>query len=184
MKNLIIVGASRSGKSTVAKEIAKINNMTYIPLDAFVSTLENLYPEVGIKHLDDNLKMSIKIAVFLKELVSHLKYEDINYVIDLYQVYPKDLSDIIDPKQDLVVYFGYPNLVPKEKLEFVKKHAREKDWTRNTPDSEMIGILELFIAENKKMHRECIEIGYPFFDTGKEFNITIQNAIEYILKEL
>jgi len=50
LKNIIIVGASRSGKSTVAKEIAKMHNMSYIPFDSIISTIENLFPEVGIMH--------------------------------------------------------------------------------------------------------------------------------------
>lgn len=180
MKNLIINGASRSGKSTVAKQIAKKFNMSYIPFDSIVSTLENLYPCTGIKHLDNNLEMSKNLSLLLKELISHLAYEDISYVIDLYQIYPLDLAKIIDEEKHLVVYFGYPNLNPKEKLQWIKKYAREQDWTRQTSDSKMIEILYLFIRENQQMQQECKKTNYRFFDTGENFEETIREAELYI----
>lgn len=184
MKNLIIVGASRSGKSTVAKKIAENFNMSYIPFDAIVSTIENLYPDTGIKHLDDNSVMSVKVSKLLEEFISHLEYEDINYVIDLYQIYPRDLHRVVDEEKQTVVYFGYPHLKPEEKLAFVKTYAREKDWTRNTPDKDMLEILKLFINENRIMYRECLDVGYRFFDTGVDFSITLESAIQYISKEI
>ena len=184
MKNVIIVGASRSGKSTVAKKVAEMSKMSYIPFDSIVSTIENLYPEIGIKHLDDNSIMSKKIASLLQELIAHLEYENINYVIDLYQIYPKDLVKIIDPTKHLVVYFGYPNLSAEEKLIFVKEHARAKDWTKEVSNEEMIRILNLFITENQAMNIECLEVGYRFFDTGNDFEKTIELAIEFISNEI
>jgi adenylate kinase family enzyme len=180
MKNLIINGASRSGKSTVAKRIAKKFNMSYIPFDSIVSTLENLYPCTGIKHLDDNKHMSKNLSVLLQEFIKHLAYEDIHYVIDLYQIYPVDLAKIVDDEKHLVVYFGYPNLKAEEKLDLIKKYAREKDWTRHTPDSQMIDILNLFISENQLMQEECKKTNYRFFDTGESFEEAIQEAEIYI----
>ncbi|OHE40842.1 MAG: hypothetical protein A2102_01100 [Tenericutes bacterium GWF2_38_8] len=184
MKNLIINGASRSGKSTVAKRIAKKFNMSYIPFDSIVSTLERLYPCTGIKHLDDNIAMSKKLSVLLKEFISHLEYEDIHYIIDLYQIYPVDLKEIVDDEKHLVVYFGYPHIKAEEKLEHIKKYAREKDWTRQTSDKQMIDIINVFILENQLMYEECKKVNYRFFDTGHHFEETICEAERYIIKML
>ena len=76
MKNVIIAGVSRAGKSTLAKKIAKDYQMSYIPFDSIVSTLEELYPQTGISHQDENIEMSKSIAVFLKGFMKHLEYED------------------------------------------------------------------------------------------------------------
>jgi adenylate kinase family enzyme len=184
MKNIIIVGASRSGKSTLAKKICKEFNYVYIPFDAIISTLENLYPETGLKHLDDNEEISPKFAKFIAEFTSHLDYEDINYVFDLYQLYPQDLLDNLDKSKFVILYLGYPNLSPEEKHDFVKKFAREKDWTRNTKDQEMLEILKLFIRENKKMYEECIKLDIPFFDTGSNFDLMLDNAYLYIKNQI
>lgn len=184
MKNIIIAGVSRAGKSTLAKKIAKEYQMTYIPFDSIVSTLENLYPEIGIAHMDENIQMSKRIAVLLEEFVKHLEYEGINYVIDLYQVFPDDLKAVGIMDSHIVIYLGYSSLHSKEKLGFVRKYAREKDWTMQVDDAEMMGILDLFIKESKLMQMQCVCQGIQFFDTGTSFNDSIDRAYEYMSKTL
>lgn len=184
MKNVIIVGASRSGKSTVAKQICKNQNMVYIPFDAIVSTLENLYPEINILHLDDNKDMSPKLAKFICEFIKHLDYEDINYVFDLYQLYPNDLHKYIDISNFVIVYMGYPNQSPREKLEIIKKYARINDWTKRIDDEEMLEAITSFRDENKRMYIQCLEHNIPFFDTSIDFKETISKVINYIEKNL
>ncbi len=46
----IISGVSRTGKSTVAKHLSKIKNISYLPFDSVISTLEKFCPAAGIKH--------------------------------------------------------------------------------------------------------------------------------------
>jgi len=184
MKNVIIVGASRSGKSTVAKQLCKKHNMVYMPFDAIVSTIENLYPEIEIKHLDDNIDMSPKIAKFICEFIKHLDYEDINYVFDLYQLYPNDLLKYIDISNFVIVYMGYPKQSPKEKLEIIKKYARINDWTRRIDDDEMIEAITAFTEENKKMYNQCLKNNIPFFDTSANFKEMITKIVNYIEKNI
>ncbi len=94
MKNVIIAGISRAGKSTSTKKIVRDYNLTYIPFDALVSTLEALYPQSGICHMDENIKMSKKIAEFVCEFIIHLDYEDIGYMLASYQILPSDIKKI------------------------------------------------------------------------------------------
>lgn len=184
LKNIIIAGVSRAGKSTLAKNIAKKFNITYIPFDCIVSTLGNLFPSVGITHCDDNKLMSKNIAIFLEEYIKHLSYEDISYVIDLYQIYPEDLSNILDLSKHTFVYLGYSKLSSQEKMINIKKYARDKDWTKKTSDNDLKKILSLFIAESKLMQEECEKINCKFFDTGKNFDKTINEAEEYISEHI
>ncbi len=182
MKNIIIVGASRSGKTTLSKQIVTELGVSHFPFDAIVSTIEELYPTTGIKHVDDNIEMSKKISKLLHTFIKHMDYEDMYYLIDLYQIYPKDLINIVDDNF-VVVYLGYPNIEPQQKLKQIKQHARQKDWTNDVSDEEMIDILKLFIKENKIMYQQCLELGIPFFDTSQNFTKELSKAKEYIYKE-
>lgn len=179
MRNLIVAGTSRAGKSKLAKRIAREFNMTYIPFDSIVSTLEKICPESGIAHMDENLEMSKRQVVFLKEFISHLEYEDIHYVLDLYQIYPSDILTAYNKDSHIVVYLGYPSLTGEEKLVDVRKYARDKDWTKNACDEELIGILNLFIDEGKRMAKQCKDEGLSFFDTGENFDDVLESAYEY-----
>jgi predicted kinase len=50
----LVAGAPRSGKSTIARMIARELRMSYFPVDALVSSLGTLHPELGITHLTSN----------------------------------------------------------------------------------------------------------------------------------
>jgi len=180
MKNLIIAGVSRAGKSTLAKDMAQKYKLTYIPFDSIVSTLEELYPCTKIAHYDNNKIISKDIAILLNTFIKHLNYEDINYVIDMYQIYPIDLSKILDLNTHLAIYLGYSSLSSHNKLCDIRKYARDKDWTKNTSDIEMLSILDKFILEDKMIKQECKLVNYPYYDTGSDFLMSLQDASRYI----
>ena len=50
MKNIIILGAARAGKSTLAQMLHKDYNYSIVSIDAFVSALQDAFPELGITH--------------------------------------------------------------------------------------------------------------------------------------
>ena len=179
---IIIAGVSRSGKTTIAKRLCKDSNFNYIPIDSLISTLEKLYPETGLKHLDDNIEFSPKLAEFLSEFISHIKYEDIDVILDLYQLFPIDHQNILSDTKIPIIYLGYPGMTVKEKLLKIKQHSRSKDWTNNTEDEEMIDIIGFWKTESQIMKRQCSVLNIPFFDTGLDFEDSIKNA-ENFLKE-
>lgn len=166
--NIIIAGISRSGKTTIAKNLSRKHNLNYIPFDSIISTLENLYPDLGINHSDDNVEFSPVLARFMKEFLSHIDYEDIHTVIDLYQLFPKDYLLFQNPNTQ-IVYLGYTEITPEEKLAHIKRHCRDKDWTNDVEDGEMLEILKLWIAESRIMKEQCAQFDIDFVDTSYDF---------------
>lgn len=181
--NIIIAGVSRSGKTTIAKSLSRKYNLNYIPFDSFISTLEKLYPQLGIKHSDDNISFSPILAGLIKEYLSHVDYEDIHTVIDLYQLFPEDYH-LINNRGTQIYYLGYTGLSPEEKLSHVKKHSRDKDWTNDFADEEMLEILKLWIGESRIMKEQCAIHNIPFIDTGRDFDEKIREAEQMIEMDL
>lgn len=62
-KNIIILGASRSGKTSFAKRIAKEKGYSIISIDDIVSGLE-VYPELEIHHDGDALDTAKRLSPF------------------------------------------------------------------------------------------------------------------------
>lgn len=177
----IVAGVSRSGKTTVAKRLCLAHNVSYWPFDAVISTLEKLYPETGIRHLDDNVGFSSKLADFIAEFAKHLAYEEVDGVIDLYQLFPVDYQRVLGGSDIPIVYLGYPGLSAEEKLQDIKAHQRKIDWTNDVADSDMLVILGQFIAESRIMAEQCKSTNIPFFDTGAAFDENIEMAIRYLM---
>lgn len=178
--DIIIGGASRSGKTTLAKYICRKYDFNYIPFDSLISTLENLYPVTGIRHSDSNAEISPHLANLIGEFLKHVSYEDIHTVIDLYQLYPIDYLKMIQSANREVLYLGYPDLTPELKLKFVKRYSREKDWTNSFDDVDMLEILKLWIGESRLMREQCSQNNISYFDTGHDFDKGLASAIQYI----
>ena len=91
MRNIIIAGIARAGKSTVCKELTK-KGFSHLTCDSLVYSLEHVFPELGInqddlellyglhlsKHQNKNQTISLKELVdfILKEVVTNPEYSD------------------------------------------------------------------------------------------------------------
>lgn len=179
---IIIAGVSRSGKSTVAKRLVSLTNFNLIPFDSIITTLENLYPEIGIRHFDDNATFSPKLAEFTAVFISHLQYEELDGIIDIYQLFPADYVTHIVDSGAQIIYLGYPDLSAEEKLKYIRKYQRKIDWTTDMKDEEMLAIISKFIHESKIMQEQCRDHNIPFFDTAENFNGNIDKAVKYLVE--
>ena len=85
-KNILIIGAARSGKTTLAKKIAKEKGYSLISVDDIVSGLE-VYPELQIHHDGDAVDTAKRLAPFLIKYFTELSegstfYDGIKSVIE------------------------------------------------------------------------------------------------------
>ncbi len=181
---IIIAGHSRLGKSTIAKRIAREMEINYLPFDSLISTLEKLYPETGMQHLDDNRMFSRKLAAFVDEWIGHIAYEEVDVVIDLYQLFPKDYAGMRNKKETEILYVGSPQLSCEEKLKDLRCHERERDWTKNVNDEAMKKILGDFLGEGVRMAEQCAELAIPFIDTSHRFDEAIEESVRFLSEKI
>ena len=85
-KNILIIGAARSGKTTLAKKLSKEKGYNLISIDNIVSGFE-AYPELEIKHDGNDSLTSSNLAPFLIKLFTELSegsafYDDVKFVIE------------------------------------------------------------------------------------------------------
>ena len=59
MKNIIILGAARAGKSTLAQMIHRKYNYSIISIDSFVRALRDSFPSLGITHSNTENKFKL-----------------------------------------------------------------------------------------------------------------------------
>ena len=177
----VVAGIPRSGKSIVCKEITKGMSISYIPFDSIVSTLHDIYPELKVSHYLGSQKVSKKIAPFLKSFISHLKYEKIDFIIDIYQLFP---IDIIHNKIDDVdfIFLGYPEIDVEKKLKQTREYAAPGDWSEDLSDLELRTVIQNYIAESKTMKKQCEEYDLTFIDMSYDFSGSLTKAVELIKK--
>ncbi|MFW5785760.1 MAG: hypothetical protein ACOCYC_00830 [bacterium] len=191
MASILIAGVPRSGKSTIARKVAEATGATYFPVDALVSTLGSLYPELGITHFtDDPGGVSTHLAPVLVELQGHLHYERMAVVLDAYQCFPNDLVAALKHRHlpppnagDApfgVAYVGYPHADVKSKSEEIRTHARADDWSQSLDDAALEKLVERYIRESREISAQCVELGWSFTDTSADFDTRVSAAVERI----
>lgn len=188
MSTLLIAGVPRSGKSTIARRIAGGLEISYFPVDALVSSLGKLHPELGITHLTSAPdEVSTLLSPLLVELHEHLSYERAATVLDVYQCFPEDLRRAAQARGLAVasggggfnvVYVGYPSIRPGEKVAHIRCHALPGDWSEHLDDATLTGIVDRYIAESKEIAEQCAALCWEFVDTSTNFDGVVEAAVQ------
>ena len=179
MKHIIIAGASRSGKTTLALKFKK-EGFVHYKMDTIKRGLDNNFYDGRISLWSD---ASPKFANLIERIIDEAKTDIILdeewYVIDTCHLYPKDIAKI-DLTNTLVVFLGYPNKTVYEKLKDIREYDPFNQWTRKKSDEVLINNSALDIEYSICAKLECEKVNIPFFDTGTNFNEAIEEAYKYL----
>ena len=156
-KNILIIGASRSGKTTLAKKFSKELGYNLISIDDIVSGL-SAYPELNIKHNGSTTATSKNLAQFLIKYFTELSegttyYDGIKFVIegthiDFETLMPFLQSEKNSEKYD-IIGLTYNKIAEHELFDNIKRYDTEDDWTYWCSDDELKGNVHYFITKNK-----------------------------------
>ncbi|MFH0803162.1 MAG: hypothetical protein V2A78_12370 [bacterium] len=185
MKNVLIAGVSRSGKSLLAHRLSERLHYSHFPLDAIVSTFGKVFPEHGISHYEkDQVKMCNSFKPFLFELLRHLEYEDINFIADTYHIKPADFLDFPSLKKYKVVFLGYPSVFAQDKCIGIRSYARAGDWTNELSDKQLESLVQRYVEESKLLQESCEKTDFRFADTSEDFTDILDKICDEMVQSL
>ncbi len=165
MKNIVVLGAARSGKSTLAREICHKFGFGIVSIDAMISAFEEIYPQIGIGHHKDCKKLITPfVAAYLNALIYNHPQE--NFVVEGYHIALDDAVKIFDAKLFDIIVLGYPKLSPEEAFCNIRKYERPYDYTTAMSDEELLSVAKRHVAHSKKCEEDCRLLKLPFYDTS------------------
>lgn len=170
MKNILILGTAKSGKSYLARKMNKNRDYNYIPLDYFTSSFKYNIPESGITSnvvIDKN--SSKNLAKFLSRVIEIMNFVDNEkYLIDSAHLYPKDILPYIDRNKWDIYFIGYPNISVEEKFLELRKYVHG-GWPAKKNDEELKCTIQELINVSKEIKKQCEELNITFIDSS-DFN--------------
>ena len=183
MKNIILIGASRAGKSTFSKMLNdRLGNVTIIQTDLLRLAFRDAI------YKDSKVSTSIvgKDKDYLNYILSYYKYAnmyDIDNVkvVDTVDFEPKDCSLF---ENSIAICFGYPNITKEEVVSNWKKYDTELDWTKNKSDEKLLTYAESEIRNSKYLEDESKKHNIRFVDTSKNRNEVLKELLGYIIEEI
>ena len=183
MRNIIIGGTVRSGKTTLANLIREKFYYSKVESDTIVNAFDRVYPEFGITHKKAELARE-KYEPFLFEVLNgfcrDLKYAGNVTVFPGSQFLPENLSRYEKQDKYIIIFLGLCGATPKELLNTIREHDTENDWTHKKDDEWLLRFCENVIRESEKIKADCEKYGFLYFDTYKDRKHTLEEICELI----
>jgi len=182
MKNLIILGAARSGKTTLAQMIHKKYNYSIISIDSFVSALYDSFPVLGITHSNTEEKFKLLppfLFSYMKKITN--EYPEENFILEGWHVYPKEISELFCDKNFKIICLGCTEISCEEFLSKIRMYENKNSYTRQMTDERLRDLIVDHIEYSKVLKRQCEESGIKFFDTSFNRDVVLNEVMEYLI---
>lgn len=174
MKNLLIAGVAKSGKSTICGKICEEEKYNHIPFDYITASMKRNYPEWGVKSdviINDTSKI---LCTLFKTIADIINDTDEKFIIDCAHIYPHDIANKLDLNKWKIIFVGYPNIDVDEKVKNIRKYDIN-GWTTKKSDGELKAIINKLKEISNIIKQECDKYNFTFIDTSNNFEYVINN---------
>jgi hypothetical protein len=182
----LVSGASRAGKTHIARKILTDMRIPYLSLDWLMMGFNNGIPEYGIHHLLRADEIARKMEPFLRSMIDCMLVDGMDYVIEGEAMLPQLTAAWIKEHPDKIkaVFVGYTRISVGDKVSLVKKHrCGENDWLTNESDEYIKDHIGNMIAYSGMLRDECEKHGLSYFDTSEDFRAAIDEAISHLVRD-
>ena len=206
MKNILIVGPGRHGKTSLAKKINEELNYFVINLDKLMTVFGKAYPQLDVRIAWDYHKATANVAPFLGHFLGifssdhgfaddlNLQTHDVNgnkFVLEGGHFDLDEISSIlktygIDELKEKFILIG---LVQNKKTaaEFfdnIRKHDTEEEWTYSFDDNDLMKLCNALVSHSEKMYSHLVNYGFTIYDTTTERKRVFEKIVEDIKSKL
>ncbi len=183
MKNIIIIGPSRVGKTTLSSILCEKYNLNYISGDSIRNAFINIYPVLGYtpKNTIERIEFCKFINWLIKENNVHLK-RDIYYVIDSADISLDNAIQIFDDA--IIIGVGCKDITIQDMIEKMKKNDTKLEWTYGYSDDDLYSVAKETITNSKELYKKCLNSNVFYFDTSIDRYKTYEEILKYIENEI
>lgn len=199
MKNIIISGPSRAGKSTLARKINETLGYSAISVDQLVATFQGAYPHMNIGLGMDRKRTAANVAPFLGHYLGvlsssqgankgngfvmeggYLGYYNLETILPIVQLYG------IDEMKDSFLLIGLVQNLKTADAFFsdFREFDTKNDWTYHLADDDLREISEEAIAYSRSMTDYLAKHGFTLYDTSVDRERVLDRIVEGIRSEL
>ena len=201
MKNIIIAGPSRAGKSTLARMLNEELNYFVIGVDKLVAVFQEAYPQLDVRLNWNRTATTDNIAPFLGHFLATFSPEDGRALMSYSYGSVKDNRFVLEG-----AYFNFDNILPilnkygieelKERFiliglvqndksvdEFIsdfKKYDTEDDWTFNFSDDDLRDVAQDAVSFSAKMTEHLTKHGFTLYDTSRNREQVFRQIVDDI----
>ena len=183
MKNIIILGAARAGKTTLAKMLHRKYNYSIISIDSFVSALSDGFPSLGITHSNTENKFKLLpkfIFSYMNKIIN--EYPEERFILEGWHVFPKDVIEIFSDMDVKIICLGYTKITCDEALNEIRKNETKNSYTIKMTDNKVKDLILNHINYSEILKNQCEENNIKYYDTSFDRKKVLEEAMNYLSK--
>lgn len=180
MKNLVILGVARSGKTTLSRMIAnKYKNYQVINGDCIRSSFQNVFPQIGIDKFGGKGMLEdfpfFCSELFKQEINQNKKH--FKYIFESCDITPEYAAKYFSSNNTSIIFLGYPNLSIEEIIYNYKNYAEEDDYMLKKSEEEIQNRANLWLRKSKEFQEQCKKYNIRFIDVSHNRNLIFNKLI-------
>jgi 2-phosphoglycerate kinase len=181
----LISGASRAGKTMIAKTVAARKGISYFSLDWLVMGFTNGIPTYGIHDLLFPDEIAERSWSFLKAMFESMIWGEEDYIIEGEAILPELIIELVNNHAGKlsICFVGYTDVDVHQKFKEIKRYSTgKKDWLNDKSDEYIIDHVNNMVTHSKRIKQSCRENDLAYFDTSSNFLDGINRAMDFLLK--
>lgn len=183
MKNIMILGTCRTGKTTFSKMLQKeLKNYQIIEVDSIISALQSTFNDIQIGFAHDYLKDN-KLSEFINILLEKNKTRlgnEYSYIINSDSIMPVDLINCFDLSNIIVYYFVNSNLTIEEIFNNCRHYDDENQWTSKRTNEYLLNHIKKAKEFENQIIEQCKKYNMKYIDTS----YNRENIFDELLSEI
>jgi hypothetical protein len=197
LKNILLSGPSRAGKSTLAKKISEELHYSVIHVDEMVAAFQGAYPQLDIRLNWDRKKTAANLAPFLGHYLGvmssshgaakgtpfvmeggYLGYFNFEMILPILKAYG------IEKLKDHFMLIGlvHNKKTAEEFFADFRKYDTQDDWTYYLDDDELREVSQEALPYSHSMTDYLTKYGFTLYDTSTEREAVLDQIIKDIKK--
>ena len=189
-KNILIIGPSRAGKTTLSRKINEELNYYAFSMDKIVTSFMRAYPQLEINYTDDK-QTAANLAPFLGHFLgtscgSYDAVKGNRFVMEGYFDFEKvipiwDRYEIGEFKEHfLIIGLNYPYHTHDRLFNDIRKYETEDDWTCGISDDELKSHVVASIEYSRSFYDEYQKFGSIIYDVSNNREQVLERIINDI----
>ncbi len=179
----LISGASRSGKTLIARKLLAEKQLPYLSLDWLMMGFNDGIPEYGINHLLWPDDIARRIWSFLEAMINVMLLDGVDYVIEGEAMLPEQIAELMrkNPTKVRAVFVGFSDIDVSKKIGLVKQFSQgEDDWLTQKSDEYIGDHIANMVEYSKKIKDQCQTFGVAYYDTSEDYEGAVSEVLEYL----
>ena len=189
MKNILIMGIGRAGKTTLSKMIKdKCNSYNLLHSDSLKWAIIRAKDKEAYYRKNVDKQKEYEHGEFfqrtLLELFNSLTKKDTNnygYILESGQLSVEYVKKMVDFSNTIVVCLGLGDLTKEEMVMQCLEYDTKESWTYGLPKDYLLKHASDWYESNKVLKKECLKYDIKYVDTSKNRYEILENLVEEIL---